>query len=274
MGSLINYLTFGGVKSSDYGVFISGEGTYNAPERRGEFIAIPARNGALFIDDGAFENIEVEYPAFIGSPYDGVFNDKIQTIRIKYKAKTSYTRLTDTYHPDEFRMALYKEGFEAEPHTLNRSGDFTLVFTCKPQRFLMSGEATVVFTSNGNIANPTEFAALPLIKVTGHGLIKIGSYEVYVSDEVTEPFWIDSEIMEVYIPPAEVYAWTDEQNQVMTDEHLFDIEFADGAVSPTNMIEYVTFKDHLFPKIESGTVPIEFSNTITKLEIIPRWWRI
>ena len=58
-------LTFGGSCSRNYGVYITGEGVFNAPERAIEMISIPGRNGAFALDKGRFENIEVTYPAGI-----------------------------------------------------------------------------------------------------------------------------------------------------------------------------------------------------------------
>lgn len=274
MGTLNNYITFGGIKTSDYGVYISGEGTYNAPARRGEFIEIPGRNGALFIDAGGFENITVEYPASIYSTEDGVFKSRLQDLRMMYKSKYTYTRLTDTYHPDEFRLGLYREGLEVDPSLINRAGHFVLAFDCKPQRFLVSGETPVAFTRAGTITNPTEFAALPLLKVSGYGTITIGDYQIYVAENDEPFFYIDSELMEAYIPAAAEYVFTDEQGHIMTDEHLFEITFVNGPVVPKSMLEYVTFKNHIFPKIEPGVQPVEITSTITRLEITPRWWRV
>ena len=43
-------IIFGGVDSSDYGIYISGEAVYNAPQRAVEFVDVPGRNGAIAID--------------------------------------------------------------------------------------------------------------------------------------------------------------------------------------------------------------------------------
>ena len=48
-------IIFGGVDSSDYGIYISGTGTYNAPERAVEFVTVPGRNGAIAMDQGRYE---------------------------------------------------------------------------------------------------------------------------------------------------------------------------------------------------------------------------
>lgn len=62
-GAIFKTLTFGTVNSGAYGVYITGEAVYNAPERSVEFVDVPGRNGAVVIDQGHWNNIEVTYPA-------------------------------------------------------------------------------------------------------------------------------------------------------------------------------------------------------------------
>ena len=57
------HLIFGDVDSADYGIYISGDGVYNAPERAVEFVDVPGRNGAIALDQGRYNNIEITYPA-------------------------------------------------------------------------------------------------------------------------------------------------------------------------------------------------------------------
>ena len=64
-GTIFKGLTFDGVDSTQYGVYITGEAVYNAPMRDVEMIEIPGRNGAYALDKGRFTNIEVTYPAGI-----------------------------------------------------------------------------------------------------------------------------------------------------------------------------------------------------------------
>ena len=60
-------LIFNGQDLADFGVHISGEGTFNAPTRAVEEQIVPGRNGTLIIDGGRWENIMVTYPAYIHS---------------------------------------------------------------------------------------------------------------------------------------------------------------------------------------------------------------
>ena len=273
---LLNHLTYDGVDSSSFGVFISGDGVFDAPARRGEMISIPGRNGSLFMDEGVFENITVEYPAFIGTGYEALFRTKLGDLRSWLSSRGNYKRLTDTYHPDEFRLGVYREGLEVDPQHITRAGEFTMKFDCKPQRYLIAGETTQVFNANDTIINPTDFASSPLIKVTGNGTVAIGEngkYRFVVSNN-DGTIWIDTEIMEAYLPAGKVYPWTDENGDQLDQEIGIGLELLDGSLYPTNMLGYIEFVNSVMPKIDPGEQAVRMSPTITKLEIIPRWWRL
>lgn len=135
------YLIFDGVKSSDYGVWINGRETFNAPARRYKEYAIPGRNGVLTIDEGAFEEQEVTYPAFIVNN----FSANVQAFRNALMARNGYVRLTDSYHPDEFYLAKYMSGLEADVTPWGRAGKFDLTFKRDPRRFLLSGETPITY---------------------------------------------------------------------------------------------------------------------------------
>ena len=273
---LLNHLTYDGVDSSSFGVFISGEGVFDAPARRGEMISIPGRNGSLFMDEGVFENITVEYPAFIGTGYEELFRTKLGDLRSALSSRGNYKRLTDTYHPDEFRLGVFREGLEVDPQHITRAGGFTMKFDCKPQRYLVSGEVNHIFTSNGTIINPTLFESSPLIKVIGNGTVAIGEdgkYRFVVSNN-PGTIIIDSELMEAYKPAGTLHYWKDENGAIITQELEIELELMDGTNYPTNMLQYIDFVNSVMPKIPAGTVPIRMSPTILRLEIIPRWWRL
>ena len=273
---LLNYLTYDGVDSRDFGVFLSGEGAFDAPARRGEMISIPGRNGSLFMDEGVFENITVEYPAFIGTGYEAIFRTKLGDLRSALTSRGNYKRLTDTYHPDEFRLGVYRSGLEVDPQHITRAGSFTMKFDCKPQRFLVSGEESHIFAANGTITNPTLFVASPLIRVTGDGMVAIGNdgkYRFVVSNN-PGTITIDSEVMEAYIPAGELYPWTEENGEQITEEIGIELELLNGSAYSTNMLGHIEFHNAIMPMIDPGEQPVRMSPTITELEIIPRWWRL
>lgn len=180
---MVNTITFGGVLSSTYDIYISGEGVWSAPERDAEVITIPGRNGAFVQDNGRFQNITVTYPAFIVKDTNTNFKTKIDSFRNAIASKVGYQRLVDTFHADEYRMAAFIGGLEVEPILYNdHAATFDLVFECKPQRFLTSGETAVSVANNGTITNPTLFDAKPQLQVKGYGTIGIGSEEIEVEN--------------------------------------------------------------------------------------------
>lgn len=148
---LNNYFTFDSTTSTSLDTYISGEGSFNAPERVYDMQVIPGRNGALAIDERRFENIDVTYPAFIFKQDGTSFESAMADLRSSLMSRNGYKRLTDTYHPDEFRMAIFKTAIEVDPKNINRAGEFDLVFTCKPQRWLVSGEEAVTIGEWGEI---------------------------------------------------------------------------------------------------------------------------
>lgn len=131
-----NYFIYNGVDSRDYGVYISGQGTFNAPQKAYQFYNIPGRNGALIGYDKRFENVNITYQAFIYKD----FEKNLANFRSFLLSVNGYARLEDSYHPDEFRAAAYVGPFDPEVTSKNDAGSFTITFNCKPQRYLKSGE--------------------------------------------------------------------------------------------------------------------------------------
>lgn len=232
--------TFNNKNSLTYGIYITGEPVYNAPARAVEKITIPGRNGDLLLDEGRFENIEVTYPAGTFGEDQADFADTMAGIRDFLGALHGYHKLTDDYNPDEFRMASFKSGLEVSPVPFQRAGEFDLVFDCKPQRFLTSGEQVTTMTASGTINNPTPYDARPLLVVTGTGTLTVNGVQIAISKS---PTTIDCEAMEAY----------------------------NGGTSRNGDI---VMTPNRFPVLSGGNNTITLGAGITKLEITPRWWRI
>lgn len=175
-------LTFGGINSKDYGVYIEGESAFNAPQRDVELIEIPGRNGAYVHDMGRYSNIEVSYPAGLFGHSESEFAEKISNFRNAICSKKGYQRLTDDYNPDEYRMGVYSSGLDVKPAIL-RAGEFELKFNCKPQRFLTSGDVPVSLDSGDTLTNPTLFESKPLIECKGYGDINLGDKTISITLE-------------------------------------------------------------------------------------------
>lgn len=236
-----NYLVINNVvNSKDYGVYISGQGTFSAPARAFNMIPIPGRNGALIGYEDRFENIEVTYPAFIVSN----FKQNIDDFRAQLLAFHSYFSLWDSYNPNFYREAIFKGPFEPEVNLQNNAGKFNLVFNCKPQRFLVSSPLITV-TSSMTINNPTKFTSKPLLTVYGSGTLYIGNWDAYT------------------------------MNIISTDEYTeIDCETMDCSYGGNSRNQNVAFSGSKFPVFNPGNNYVSFSGGITKVVIDPRWWTI
>lgn len=228
------WLTFNGKSSKDFGVYISGLNTYNAPERDVEVLSIPGKNGDLTIDNGRYKNITVSYPAFI---YDQ-FDQNIEGLRNYLLSQSGYKRLEDTYHPEEFRLGRFRGEFSAKVVDWLEAGEFDLEFDCYPQRFLKSGEQPLTFTAAGSIHNEY-MPSKPLIRAYGTGSFTISgvSVQITTANEYTD---IDCELMEAY-------------------------------KGSTNCNGNIVLTNGTFPVLNQGDNSVGISG-LTRIEITPRWW--
>lgn len=219
MAVMQHSIIFGGVDSADFDLYIGGEGTFNAPERAVDIVSVPGRNGAIVIDKGHFENIEVRYTVINQEASLATFAQKLSGFRNAICAQRGYQRLSDTFHPDEFRLALFVDEFEVKPIEYASASEFTIKFNCKPQRYLTSGETPVVVADGGSLTNPTLFDAEPLLAIKGSGTVSFGGYEI----DVINPYRGD-----VMVLDPNVYTRT----QAGTiSESLFNINVSDVANS-------------------------------------------
>jgi len=235
-----SYFTFGDIVSNEYGVWISGEGTFDAPERDIEYVEIPGKSRALILDNNRFRNIDITYPAYMSGDFDSRF-DVFKAAMLSYAGQ--YMILSDTYHPNEFRYATFTGGIDPETGPYNRSGRFDITFNCGPQRFLTSGLSTTTFAEAGTIANPTAYTATPNIRVYGYGTVGVGSNTITIT-----------------IHP---YPYID-----------IDCEAMDAKYQANNCNGYVQVSGDVFPTLPPGNTGITISGSVSKIELQPRWWTV
>lgn len=233
-----NNLTFDGVSCQDMGLYVGFAGTEDAPKRSIESINVPGRNGALTIDNGRFDNIEVRYQCVIREG----FEQNIRAARAFFLSRVGYRRLEDSAHPDHYRMARYVSGMDVTPSQMRQQGHLTLVFDCMPQRFLKSGEDVIAFTTSGVIYNDGDFVARPIIRVFGNGALGVGSETITITDN---PGYID-----------------------------IDSDMMDAHMGATNCNDKITLSSGEFPVLEPGDNGIALGSGITRVEITPRWWTV
>ena len=231
-----NYLSFGGKRLDMFGLYISGRGSYGAPERDYSKVSVPGRNGDLIFDNGAYKNISVTYHVGVKKPVEL----HLKELRNYVLSLKGYQRLDDSFSPDTFRKAVYKGGIEPTVAVRGRIGELDMVFDCKPQRYLVSGEREIQCTNGVPIYNPTPMTALPLVRVYGTGTLGIGSETIKINSAsgYTD---IDCEIMDAY----------------------------KGSTNCNGNIQMLSGK---FFHLEPGENGVSISGSITSVIVTPRWW--
>ena len=231
--------TFDNKSSADFGLFINGRGVFDSPEPDLEYVSIPGRSGDLIYDNNRFKNIKVTYPAcFMLENFRTNFK-ALQAFLLKHKG---YYKLTDDYEPNYFRMASVSEPIELKNiEWVYDAGSFDLVFNCKPQRFLTSGETETDYTASNTITNPTDFPSKPLLKVYGTGTVTIGGVTITISSHSYAYIEIDCELMDCYY-------------------------------QGNNANQYVTIGNY-FPELPAGNSTLAISG-LSKVTLKPRWWTV
>ena len=235
-----NYFTLGGADSRTYGVYISGQGTFDSPARTLSINAVPGRNGDIIGMNTRLQNGNFTYKdAYIFK----TFASNIEAFKAMLLSAVGYRKLIDTYHPDEYRMVVYQGPLSVKPNSRNNAAQFGITFNAKPQRFLLSGDTVTTLNTTGTISNPTAFEAKPLIRVYGNGILGVGSDSITIINNASNYIDIDCEAGLAYR----------------------------GA---TNMNSSITLSGYDFPVLNSGSNGIALGTGISKVEITPRWWRV
>lgn len=233
---MTGYFVFNGKSSKDFGLYISGGGTFGTPERDITKVSVPGKNGDLIIDNGRFKNISVTYPAFIRHK----FKEYADEVRKWLCGATVYLRLQDSYNPDYYRLATFSGPLDFETRVLNHSGECNITFDCKPQRYLIRGENPIVIEKPIYLYNPTPFTALPLIRVYGtSGRLLVGDTIMQISS-INEYVDLDCEMQNAY------------KGTINCNENVSNV----------------------FPTLPAGKIGVAFEGNITKIELVPRWWSI
>lgn len=235
---MISYFTYAGQRSTDYGILIDSHEGMTTPNRDYEQVDIPGRNGTLTVDNGRYLNVDITYHCGIGME----FQDNMGQFLAWIMSKTGYNRLEDTYQTDYYRMARVKTAPSPSIIGKMKMGTFDMIFDCKPQKYLKTGETEQTFTSNGSITNPTLYTALPLIRVYGTGTLKIGSTTITINS---------------------AGSYTD-----------FDCEIQDAFCGSTNCNGKITLNSGNFFSLAPGSNGIVKSGNISRVVITPRWWTL
>ena len=231
-------IIFNNKSSADCRIQVAHPPGYAYPERDYTITHIPGRNGDIIQDNGCYKNIERTYEVSFDVPNED-FATYANAVSAWLHSTTGYARLEDSYEPNYYRMATYQESNIFE-NLYNQAGTATIVFECKPQRFLKTGDNTITIQNSLTIMNPTGFEAYPLFKVTGtSGMLTVNGNSITFSS-IDDFVMLDCELQDAY------------------KENINK----NSTISGT------------FPVLKTGSNTISWTGNISSVTMKPRWWTI
>lgn len=231
-------IIFNNKSSADCRIQVAHPPGYAYPERDYTITHIPGRNGDIIQDNGCYKNVERTYEVSFDAPNED-FAAYANAVSAWLHSTTGYARLEDSYEPNYYRMATYQESNIFE-NLYNQAGTATIVFECKPQRFLKTGDNIIAIQNSLTIMNPTGFEAYPLFKVTGtSGVLTVNGNSITFSS-------INGFVM-------------------------LDCELQDAYKETTNKNSTVS---GTFPVLKPGSNTISWTGNISSVTMKPRWWTI
>lgn len=144
--------------------------------------SVECSGGGGYVSVPADMTVELALVAYDGQAFDVTISPSVVTataarniysgfdyFRGQLMSKSdTYYKLTDSYHPGEYRMARVARIEDLQLGALNDSGRCRIVFDCKPQRFVERGDTPKTLT-NGTAAAvvlDTYYPSFPVIEIT------------------------------------------------------------------------------------------------------------
>lgn len=231
---------FNGEDSRDFGAIITKAPDDEIPARKSQAFAVPGRNGVILHQEDAWEDVARVYNVALAVDEAADYSDMIDEFLAWLNSVKGYQRLEDNFKPDIFRLAYYNGGGEVKNNFL-QYGEASVPFTCRPEKFLKSGETPRPLTNGGTIENPTRYTAKPLLYIQGSGNVSITINGATITAQLTDYLYIDCESMNAYRQASE-----NMNNKISGD----------------------------FPTLAPGQSTISTSGTITAATITPRFYTI
>lgn len=237
---------------SNYGVWFDGSEVFSGGVPDVTSVQVPGRNGTLLFDNKRFQNVTIRYNVLMNQK----FSERFLDFRAFLYSNRGYRRIEDSHIPNVFRMGRITGDINPSSIAWNdNAAMFSMVFDCKPQLFLTSGEQPYTFVGAESevfykLFNPTKFDALPVIKIIGEGILNIISAS---GDGTTYQMTI--------LPHAGI------------PFIMLDCEAQEAYYLNTNCNNYIVTRNDTFPKLIPEVTKILVPNGMT-IEVIPRWWTL
>ena len=232
-------LVFGGERSDTYGMVVSEAPSFERPARKQTIFNIPGRNGAVLFQEDAWEDVTRVYKVFLAATSVKTLAELVDAAEAWLNSKKGWQELTDNFEPDVFRLAYFAGANFSNVRT--QYGEAEINFTCRPERFLLTGKTAVTVTNGSTMANATKFTAKPLINIQGSGTFTVSAGGKTITATCTDYINIDCETENAY--------------RLASENKNSDISGA-------------------FPVLPPGTNTITITGSPTLVKITPRYFTI
>lgn len=257
-------------------VHVSGEGVLKKPAPEFEHISVPGRSGDVLIYNGRYSNIDITYRFGITRNFDNYYKNLISMLI----GEPGYHKLVDSKYPDVYRMAAIERIIEPQMSPQLSVGEFDVTFNCKPQLYLASGDEVAttwdseIYTTN-SIYNPEPVDVYPLIKIitTNNNLDQTENFNVTLVWYRSGSFAGSSTLQ--YKKATSLNAM---YGPIMYDSESGDAYSGNAGSEHRNLNDRFSASNNVlipakcdFRAYVSGT---SSRSQVSKIEIIPRWWRL
>lgn len=238
---------YNGISTSDLGLIVQSIPSYSFSEKDVTFEHISGRNGDLLLNNNSYKNTTRTYYLAKVFRKGEQYISSVNAITEWLHSADTYVRLEDSYEPDYYRMAIFKnEG--TLPNHYNQATTIEVNFDCKPQKWLKIGDDPIDIVGVTNLKNPTNYDSLPIIEfdiaANTEATITIGNnVMIFKQIESADHIIIDCENMECYSQTA-------------------------------NYNKYLKLNSFEFPVLNKKDITQVSITNVTNAIIKPRWWTL
>lgn len=187
-----------GVDSSEMGLFFQSRPDILLPKSKSEALELYGGDGVILFDDPSYEEVEYEWDWLMAS-VNGVDREEGRLKLHKLFMAKPYTKIIPYFDPHKvWEVRLLDVTRFINWYYMGEHQSIKLKVSVKPYKRLVEN-ANISFTTSNTFLNPTNYTALPLIKITGSGDVTLTVNGVgYVIKNIVDHIYLDCNLEQAY----------------------------------------------------------------------------
>lgn len=236
------------ISTKDLDLIVQFIPTYSFAEKDISIEHVSGRNGDIIINNNCYKNVTITYYLAkifrSGEGFVAISNKIAEWLH----SSESYAKLEDSYEPDYYRMAIFKNSGELSNY-YDQATTIEVQFECKPQKWLKVGDEPVNISNiDTTLKNPTNYNSKPII-------------EFDVASNVTVTIYVGTNTMTLSPTGSNTHV-------------IIDCENMECYSSTSNLNKYLTLNSNDFPILEKNSSTSVRITNATNAIIKPRWWTL